>query len=485
MSQPFNRQKCLSRNRLAARRDGVNAIPMRVLTSAPVAGPEADLHYAQGSLPDSPEAALTRINQLLPEGAAALTPDAVYLHYVEAGNNNYIPSYFMFLSDRTLRNISQDALAGFAFMNSHRTGGLSHPAELPFGRTFAGRYEQFRAVGDAPPVQRALLGFYMLRGVRPNGDQGPSTDDLHTAILGGTLFDVSLGIGGGQVICDICGNDVDGPDCTHVPGTHANMTADNRAAQRARGVPGGIASYTLDDGHANEFSGVYDGAVPGAGFRKTLALARRRELTLFDLAEARHAYASLLRKGDLPMDEARELIREELRTALADLHAGGDARILTGVTELRAADPAPDSALAAERERNTQLEARLAKMEEQGRLDYVAALVRSHQLLPARRAWALQKLTQAALDDARSPEPIAFFAPDGTARTGTRVESVKVELEAAPAHDLTRETLAQSSALFAVGATPPPTAEATEAAAARETGRAYAASTNPAPNGHK
>jgi hypothetical protein len=485
---PQQHQKCLARNRIAARRDGINAVPMKILASAPVAPPEADLRYAHGALPATPEAALARINQLLPDGAPALTPDDVYLHYVEAGNNAFIPSYFMFLSDTTLRNIAQDATAGFAFMNSHRTGGMSTPTELPFGRTFAGRYEEYKPVGDAPPLRRTLIGFYMRQGVQPNGAQGPSTDDLHAAILAATLFDVSLGIGGGQSICDVCGNELRGPDCSHAPGTHRNMTSDNKTAQRARGVPQGLASYTLDDAHANEVSGVYDGAVPGAGFRKTLSLARQRNLSALDILQARAAYGHLLRKGDLPMDQVDELLDASVERILARRDGAAESHILTGVTELRTAGPDPETerALAAERERTRQLEARLAKVEATAREDYVTGLITSNRLLPAARQGALLELAQAAADDAARPDPIQYQAPDGTLKQGSRVDAVKARLDAAPPHKLTEETLPNSAALFGLGAGSPPTATDQAAQEAREVGRKYGAATNGATaNGHQ
>jgi len=43
-------------------------------------------------------------------------------------------------------------------------------------------------------------------------------------------------------------------------------------AQKVRGVPNGEASYSLRDAICGEVSAVYDGAVPGAGYLKSLAL---------------------------------------------------------------------------------------------------------------------------------------------------------------------------------------------------------------------
>jgi hypothetical protein len=309
----FDREKCAQRNRIAARRDGAEGVPMRLFreTTSPAA-PETGVRYAQGTLPGSVEEALSRINAMLPEGAAPLAAEDVYLHYLEAANDNFIADRYAFLTDATLRNIAKDATAGVAFMNSHRDGGLSHPQDLPMGKTFAGRYEQL-----ADGRKRALVAFYMLRGVKPNGDNAPSTDDLHRTIVGGTTQDVSIGLYGGDQVCDVCGNDVgDYEACKHDPGTAHDMTPDQQKAQIARGVTKGRASYSVDAAHMGEVSAVYDGAVPGAGFRKTLALARAHRLSRTDLIEASQAYARLLKQGDLPVDEIGELIEEHTGNAL-------------------------------------------------------------------------------------------------------------------------------------------------------------------------
>lgn len=309
MSIPgFQEEKCLKRNRVAARRDGLTAAPVRFLATDDFAASTSDGPGAAGKIQPlcTDSQALAKINAARP-GEESLTADDVYIHYIEAASSSFIGDRYMFLGTSTLKNIARDATAGFAFMNSHRTGGLSHPAELPFGRTFTGRYEK----GDPGQLgsERTLVGFYMLRGLKPNGDGGPSTDDLHRMIDGGTLFDVSVGLYGGTDVCDVCGNDVDAYDpdegylCAHVPGTHYRMTADEMTAQKERGVPDGKASSTLSDSGCGEVSGVFDGAVPGAGFRKALSLARCGVLDKTASAQARQAYSRLLSKGELePMD---------------------------------------------------------------------------------------------------------------------------------------------------------------------------------------
>lgn len=300
----YDRAKCRQRARLAARSGRVEACRVRLAGPGPQALAKvpdgADLVSAAGTMPAGDAEALDRVNAVLAhQGLAALPAEKVHVHYLEAGNSNFIPSLAAHLADSTLKNIAGEAQRGFAFMNSHATGTLSAPAQQPYGRTFAGRFESY-GLADGRRWSRCVLGFYMLAGVRPNGDQGPTTDDLSAAIDGGTTFDASLAVNYFKPLCDVCGADLRERDeeytplCPHVPGTTHKLTRDERRAQKGRGVPGGVATYSLHDGHAGEVSAVYNGAVPGAGFSRALAASRRGVLTRAELAEARVAYAPLL-----------------------------------------------------------------------------------------------------------------------------------------------------------------------------------------------
>lgn len=293
----LNADKCAQRNRIAALK-GYAAGNVRLLSAVPEPeraeplGATAELLAKRlGKLPRGEAEALAMINALR-TGGEALTADDVWIHYAEAANGSFIPDRYMFLGGSTLRNIAADAARGVAFMNSHRTGGLSEPTELPFGRTFCGRYEE-----DGGGGQRALVGVYLSRGVFPNGDSGPGTDDLHRMIDDGTVFDVSVGLYGGWYLCDICGNDFLALDedgdylCQHLPGTDREMTKEQRKAQEARGVTHGYASISYMDGRMGEVSAVYDGAVPGAGFVKAVSLARGGGLDAALTARCREIYS--------------------------------------------------------------------------------------------------------------------------------------------------------------------------------------------------
>lgn len=330
MGAQFDAQKCRKRNRVAALRDAMEATPLRFLAGGPLTEPEG-IVLAEGSLPANDAEALEAINALLPAGTPPLSLSDVWIHYAEAANTNFIRKYFAFLGSSTLRNMARSAGRGVAFMNSHRTGGLSHPAELPFGKTFAGRYESVERL-DGTRFERTVVGVYMLRGQRPAGESGPSTDDLHQAIVGGTLTDVSVGIidpGGAREVCDVCGHglydrDEKGrPLCPHYPGSTHKLTLEERQRQLGRGVPRGVASYTIEGADLGEVSAVFRGALPGAGFRKAYGAQRSGELGSETLRELQLSYGDLW-SGDLAgvpeavLDEVAERIAERLATLRTD-----------------------------------------------------------------------------------------------------------------------------------------------------------------------
>jgi hypothetical protein len=332
----FNADKCAQRNRIAAKRDGVNAVPFEFLPGAAGVYNLADLAatgrkrsgkpiYTEGQLPSSNEEAISMINALN-QGGVPLSLEDVYIHYAEAAQYVYIPKYSMFLGDTTLKNIARDGAAGAAFMNSHKTGGMSSDAELPYGKTFCGMYEEY-----ADGSQRAMVGMFMLRGVKPNGDSGPSTDDLNATIDAGTTSKVSVGLRGGYAVCDLCGCQLDARDpqtgaylCPHAPGTKRAMTEPQIKAQKARGVEDGTATYTLHEARMPEISAVFAGAVAGAGFRKALGLARAGQMDLVELGQARSTYSALLSEGDFLMGtEIDEIVDQTSTQVAAKLEQGG------------------------------------------------------------------------------------------------------------------------------------------------------------------
>lgn len=374
---------CEKRNRIVARKEAVEGVPVRLL-----AGSKEDFRAAidgyqsevVGELPETLEKALSLINAKLPEGATELTADDVYVHYLEAANSNFIGDRYMFLGESTLRNIASDAEKGFAFMNSHRTGSLSQPSELPFGKTFAGQF-QMGTDADGKPQKRAIVAFYMLRSVKPNGESGPTTDDLHKMIVGGQVEDVSVGLSGGDAICDVCAVNVRETSCPHAPGTHRAMTDAEIEAQTKREVPGGKCSYTLNDARCGEVSAVFNGAVPGAGIKKVMSLRQKGKLNHREWKEARSCFGSLL-TGDISMDtdlfdEVAEAVESGVSSALGK-HA--EALVASAITtqgvsmaEQTVAQQSADSAVV-----TAEVEAKLkAELEAKLKADYadrIAAL---------------------------------------------------------------------------------------------------------------
>lgn len=218
---------------------------------------------APKGLAATPSEALAMINAS-PHVKTTLADADVHTHTIEAASNRFIADRYAFLGLKTLQNMAEDARNGFAILTRHATGGgFAGDGENPYGRTFAGSFEQ-RNDG----VARVLVQFYMLTNHSPNGANAPSTDDLHRGLVGGTLFDVSAGLafgGDDLMLCDVCGRDLFSAECKHVPGTVHEMTAAEIAKQSARGVPKGCATYTMEGWRTGEVSIVYNGAVPHAG----------------------------------------------------------------------------------------------------------------------------------------------------------------------------------------------------------------------------
>lgn len=481
----FDGDRCRRRARIAAVRDGVDATHVRFFRgdSADWIPGKRHAHAIPhaGAMPTNPESALRLINaSLATVSDGELGLDDVYIHYMEAANSRFIGDRFMFLDASTLRNIANAAGSGFAFMNSHRTGGLSAPSELPFGRTFAGRYDEPGERAGAM-FGRAVVGLYMLRGVHPNGAAGPSTDDLHRSIEAGTLSDVSMGLVGGLRICDVCGEDLAEHDpesgefrCPHAPGTHRELGPEHVQAQIARGVRGGKASYTLVDAMPQEVSAVYKGAVPGAGFRKALALSTAGALNDIESGEARESYAELLENHNQTFrPRARAVQRGETMDILRAFRFWQAAGEPTEINiESLAADPTesptgPFGTVPVEDPEKVQLRLRVAELEELARgaesrglrqdaEAFISSELSAGRVVPAEAERLVEVYVQSGLDDAA--RPLRAIAGRGEF---TRLGYFKRGIQARKSHALTREEVGSDPALpigsrtLANGAEPP------------------------------
>jgi hypothetical protein len=123
-------------------------------------------------MPANDTEALAMLNQRLSsEGLEPVPADKALFVYPEAANRNYISKYNMFLGLSTLKNIAATGQAGVSFMNSHRTGGTSTPAELPDVRGPGRNPDGPGRDEDAPDDPGRLHGF------RPEAERRQRADD--------------------------------------------------------------------------------------------------------------------------------------------------------------------------------------------------------------------------------------------------------------------------------------------------------------------
>jgi hypothetical protein len=298
----------------------------------------------------------------------------------------------------------------------------------------------------------------MRRGIYPNGAGSPGTDDIHAAIESGTVGDVSLGLKGGVATCDVCGNGLGEGDCEHVPGTSHGMSKSQRAAQEARGVHRGLASYTLDGAVPREVSAVYKGAVPGAGFRLAYHAGRAGVLSRSELAEAATSYGSIALSSDfrprfftfggVDMNPKewfrRNFSRIQTAETPADVSELAEDYAATFGVEDRERAPVADSAtlveLKAENERLKKAEAdrqaeegtkRLASIKKEAG-DFAASYVKTGRVVPTERQGDLVALyTALACHEAGLP------VPEGV-KLATLLKGV---LDAVPKRDFTTRTM--------------------------------------------
>lgn len=256
-------------------------------------------------------------------------------------SSNRLDAYSTVMEASTLRNFAQDATAGVAFMNSHRTGGfLSGAAELPLGRSVGGRF----IGGQGNGLARTMADFYAVRGLNLNGI---STDDLIDGMRSGVVSDVSVGFSGGEVCCSICKRDMRrDPECWHMPGIEYDLRDDegHKTGQRA------VAVGSIENARLNEVSAVWDGATPGAKIvevkvPREIEAGRMRADTV-SLLEQRfrirlphpaRSFAGAVTPAPPKEEDRMDLTPEELATirlALTETGAPADAAIPATVSGL-------------------------------------------------------------------------------------------------------------------------------------------------------
>ena len=201
--------------------------------------------------------------------------------FVTESSNNQLDWYYTHMTERTLRNFAEDATAGVQFLDSHNAGNLG------YGRTFNGRVETVPnmrpdftlpnpnlSLAITPPTEymRVLLSTYTVPGIRFGGGLTyASTDDFIRAARAQIAKDISVGFGGGDWICDICGGNYRRySECPHIAGMEYPM-----GDQGERMV---VATVSIDEARLLEHSVVYDGACPDAMVVKANRAARAGDL---------------------------------------------------------------------------------------------------------------------------------------------------------------------------------------------------------------
>lgn len=217
--------------------------------------------------------------------SAFLEENPPFLFRAEISSDR-LDSYYTHMDPlTTLPNFAEDARAGVAFLNSHRW------MELGFGRSYDATFNE----GTARRSATVTADFYTIPDLQLNG---VSTNDLIRGIESRIVSDVSVGFGGGDWTCDLCGLSLMSWDCVHYPGMKyeqdsVEWLADSDPADRMvwmsdlsagefdiRAFPRlevrarkkkkqyVTATAMVVDARLHEVSAVYDGATPGAAIRK-------------------------------------------------------------------------------------------------------------------------------------------------------------------------------------------------------------------------
>ncbi|HEY1292954.1 MAG TPA: hypothetical protein VGJ60_07745 [Chloroflexota bacterium] len=203
----------------------------------------------------------------------------------------------------SLRNYAQDAEDGLPFCNSHQH------EELPFGRTFEGKFHQ----GRGQNLARTEMDVYVPYDMNVNG---VDTTHFIKAVRSGVARDVSIGFEPERIVCSLDGRnmprnllelltaDPEDPNapCRHIPGvTYVHEGKKQRALGKIYGA------------HCLELSPVFRGATPGAGIispSRALVVDERGGPPAWALHTPSLRTAALLAEADL-LDRQTALLLEE------------------------------------------------------------------------------------------------------------------------------------------------------------------------------
>lgn len=246
----------------------------------------------------------------------ALEPGTdLYLWRAEI-SNSLLDSHFTHMAESTLRNYAADALEGVAFLKGHDWRAL------PIGYSLDAAYED----GDR---KRVIADFYTVAGL-------PETDDLIKRMKAGIVRDVSVGFHGGSMTCDLCSRGF--WDCPHIPGLKYEVKEGDTVRTQ-------LATFTIEDAHLSEVSGVFDGSTPGAMILK--AQERAGELTTeqtrileqryrVKLPVPKRAFAVVeLEDGQAPREESSMTIEEDFGRVRSLVEVATDDEVVAAVETLK------------------------------------------------------------------------------------------------------------------------------------------------------
>lgn len=224
--------------------------------------PELLSHLARVVLPDASR--LDTLRDMVTANYAGDNSEDLFYWDAEI-SNDLLDSHFTHMSESTLRNYAQDANRGVAFLKGHDW------RQLPIGYSIQAELE------EASSRKRVVASFYTVRSI-------PEAADLIARMKAGLLRDVSVGFHGGRMVCDICNQDF--WDCRHWPGLKYEEKNGDVVTTK-------LATYTIEDAHLSEVSGVFDGSTPEAMILKAQRAAKRGDLTpeQVDLLERRYRIA--------------------------------------------------------------------------------------------------------------------------------------------------------------------------------------------------
>jgi hypothetical protein len=194
-------------------------------------------------------AQLNKINRF---SKRKLTKEEVFVFPVTFVGDGLIVDRYVKLDESLLKVYLKDAKKGVAFMLNHSWSWSSKTPAYTWGRSFDAYIEESQGNPEAPDEAHLLKGWiYIVRGKEKDG---LATDEIIKDIEDGTLFDGSIGFYYSTFECSICGKQI--WECDHWPGNEYEVDGKKKVCYIIAKPPGGLMEY----------SGVFDGAYPGAGF---------------------------------------------------------------------------------------------------------------------------------------------------------------------------------------------------------------------------